>query len=244
MRQLAQLRLLSMVLCTAFISGCAVHGESIHGSVSGGIPPGNIFIIVKWEGVIPRPAEAADVCLHTSITKTDANGLFEVPGWWSPFSLWNLLPIINRSTSIAVYKPGFESRPGDGFMFRNGGNIRMEWSVRTPEAQLTTLGFFVEDGVSCSHGEDDAEDTQHVMRDYYQALAEGVRQLGIQSAESERISIALKRKLYPQAVAEKPSRIVVVVSPTSAAIQSATPVPAPDPVITPVERKNNPNETR
>lgn len=227
-------RLALPVLLLMFVSGCALHGEGIHGTVrEGDGASSNAFVIAKWDGVIPRPAEGADVCLHTSITKTDADGNFELPGWWNPLSLLNLVPIIKRSTGISVYKPGFESRPGDGFMFRDGGRISLARSVRTPEEQLYTLGYYAEDGVSCTHGKDDAEDAQHVMRAYYEALAEEVHQLGIQSKESDRIAAILKDKLYPQRHVEQPIRVQMYQPPSAptgkvapAPLQGAVPVPS------------------
>lgn len=228
-------RLPLMALLLIFVSGCAIRGESLHGTVTEeNHESANTFVIASWYGVIPRPAEGAWVCLHTTIVKTDDYGHFEVPGWWS---LWHFYFVINRSANIYVYKPGFESVSGEGFMFWDGGKLSLIRPVRTPEEQLIALGFIAENGVSCSHGEDDADDPQHVMREYYQALADGVRQLGIQSKESERIAAMLKDKLYPQPHEEheeQPMRIQIIRAPApvgqagvaSAPLQGAAPAPA------------------
>jgi len=233
-------------------TGCALHGESLAGVVSEkNLPSANAFVIATWSGVIPRPAEGAGVCLHTTIVKTDAYGHFEVPGWFQPFSLWNIFPVINRSASIMVYKPGFESQPGAGFMFQSGGSISLMKSIRkeeqlpspqpstgtffaprplTPTEQLVWIGNLADRGVSCSRGEDDADDPQHVMREYYLALDEGVRQLGIQSAESTSVSETLKNKLYPNIRKEReeqPLRVQIYAPPPAGqagtALQKASP---------------------
>lgn len=114
------MRPLALVVLSAALSACAPTGRSVQGQVFEvanpsapraewrRVPSEGAFVIVTWRGTIPQPAHAGSVCLHSAIGRTDAQGRFDVPGWWA---MPKLYPVIRDEPAVTVYKPGFDTVP-------------------------------------------------------------------------------------------------------------------------------------
>lgn len=166
----------------------ASHGTSVEGQVFEvvnpeapmsqwtRVPSADAYVIVHWQGTIPRPGHAESVCLHAAIGKTDARGRFEVSGSWAAPKGF---PVIRRDPAVMVHKPGFDQQSD----FRSGGSPVVRTLVRSKlaaEQRVALLSMYAETG--CRDHDTfktiPLGDPQGVATRFYRALYEEAQALG------------------------------------------------------------------
>ena len=136
------------------LAACVAHGASVEGQVFEvvnpeaprsqwtRVPSADAYVIVHWQGSIPRLGHAESVCLHAAIGKTEARGRFEVSGTWAAPKGF---PVIRRDPAVMVYKPGFDQQSD----FRSGGAPVVRTLVRSKlaaEQRVALLSMYAEAG--------------------------------------------------------------------------------------------------
>jgi len=171
-----------------FAAACVAHSASVEGQVFEvvnaeapmrqwrRVPSADAYVIVHWQGTIPRLGHAESVCLHAAIGKTEARGRFEVSGTWAAPKGF---PVIRRDPAVMVYKPGFDQHSE----FRNPSTPVVRTLVRSKlpvEQRIELLSMYAEAG--CRDHETfktiPLGDTQGVAARFYRALYEEAQALG------------------------------------------------------------------
>jgi hypothetical protein len=140
------------------------------------VPSADAYVIVHWQGTIPRPGHGESVCLHVAIGKTDARGRFEVSGsWTAPRGF----PVIRSDPAVMAHKPGFDQQSG----FRSGSTPIVRTLVRSKlaaEQRVALLSGYAETG--CRDHDTfkmiPLGDPQGVATGFYRALYEEAQALG------------------------------------------------------------------
>src|SRR5687767_12309773 len=136
------------------LAPCASHGASVEGQVFEvanpevpmgqwtRVPSADAYVIVHWQGTIPRLGHAESVCLHAAIGKTDARGRFEVSGSWAAPKGF---PVIRSKPAAMVHKPGFDQQSD----FRSGSASIVRTLVRSKlaaEQRVALLAMYADIG--------------------------------------------------------------------------------------------------
>lgn len=118
-----QVRRSIIALAALIISGCGFYGWSTGGKVvtwdkktikkiDNMLPVSDVFIKVKWYGIVPRPADASGYCYKVKIVKADNIGNFDSGSAWM---MPKLYPVFNMSAAVTVYKPGYQEHVDHSF---------------------------------------------------------------------------------------------------------------------------------
>lgn len=169
-------------------AACVAHGAGVEGQVFEvvnpeapmsqwtRVPSADAYVIVHWQGTIPRPGHGESVCLHAAIGKTDARGRFEVSGSWAAPRGF---PVIRSDPAVMVHKPGFDQLSD----FRSGSAPVVRTLVRSKlaaEQRVALLSGYAETG--CRDHDTfmmiPLGDPQGVATRFYRALYEEAQALG------------------------------------------------------------------
>lgn len=218
------------------LAPCASHGASVEGQVFEvvnpevpmdqwtRVPSADAYVIVHWQGTIPRLGHAESVCLHAAIGKTDARGRFEVAGSWAAPKGF---PVIRKDPTVMVHKPGFDQQSD----FRSGGTPVVRTLVRSKlaaEQRVALLSMYAETG--CRNHDTfkmiALGDPQGVATHFYRALYEEAQALGPLSAAADHDLATLREMAGVPQPAEPPWHIRAI-RPQGA--RPAAPAPADRP---------------
>ena len=95
--------LVSLKACS--LSNGAIDGEVLDQSTKK--PVAGAIVVVTWIGDVSKLVDSGSTCYHVETARTDANGKYHIPGWWSSSVNFS---ISVRPPSADVYKPGY-TRP-------------------------------------------------------------------------------------------------------------------------------------
>jgi len=169
-------------------AACVAHGASVEGQVFEvvnpeapmsqwtRVPSADAYVIVHWQGTIPRLGHYESVCLHAAIGKTDARGRFEVSGSWA---VPKGVPVIRRDPAVMAHKPGFDQQSD----FRSGGAPVVRTLVRSKlaaEQRVALLSMYAETGCRdhATFKMIPLGDPQGVATRFYRAIYEEAQALG------------------------------------------------------------------
>lgn len=195
-------------------AACVAHGAGVEGQVFEVVnpeasmsqwtrlPSPDAYVIVHWQGTIPRLGHYESVCLHAAIGKTDARGRFEVSGSWA---MPKGFPVIRRDPAIMVYKPGFDQQSD----FRSGSAPVVRTLVRSKlaaEQRVALLSMYAEAG--CRDHDTfktiPLGDRQGIAARFYRALYEEAQALGPLSPASNHHLATLREMAGVPPPAEAP----------------------------------------
>ena len=169
------------------------------------VPSADAYVIVHWQGTIPRLGHAESVCLHAAIGKTDAQGRFEVSGSWAAPKGF---PVFRRDPAVMVHKPGFDQQSG----FRGGSAPVERTLVRTKldaEQRVVLLSMIAESG--CWDHDTiriiPLRDPQRVAAPFYRALYDEALTLGPLSPKSNHALATLRDRAGVPQPAPPPPQI-------------------------------------
>jgi hypothetical protein len=223
----------------SLLAAGASHGASVEGQVFEvanpeapmsqwtRVPSAGAFVIVHWQGTIPRFGHAESVCLHAAIGKTDARGRFEVSGSWAAPKGF---PIIRRDPAVTAHKPGFVQRSD----FRSGDDPVVRTLVRSKlaaEQRVELLSMYAESG--CRDHDTlkiiPLGDPQGTAVRFYRALYEEAQALGPLPPQLNHHLMSLREKAGVPEPAEPPWKVRVIrpQGPRPAAPVPATPTDRP-----------------
>jgi hypothetical protein len=199
------------------LAPCASHGASVEGQVFEVVNPempvsqwtrvasADAYVIVHWQGTIPRLGHAESVCLHAAIGKTDARGRFEVSGSWAAPKGF---PVIRRDPAVMVHKPGFDQQSD----FRSGGAPVVRTLVPSKlaaEQRVALLSMYAETGCRdhATFKMIPLGDPQGVAARFYRALYDEAQALGPLSPASNHDLATLRERAGIPQPAEPPWQI-------------------------------------
>jgi hypothetical protein len=154
---------LIVALACGFAAGAA-SAQTVSGTVyEGSAPARDAFVIVHWTGQRPGFFHYESVCLQAALAKTDERGRFEIkepPPLRSTFLVWR------REPSVAVWKPGFDTR----------SRGKTEWTLAptTRSREERVLLAEIIGNYGCSDGEGGLVplvDANGALADFRKALA-------------------------------------------------------------------------
>ena len=172
----------------ALAAACMTHAASVEGQVFelvnpdappsrwSRLPAANAYVIVTWQGTVPRLGHSGSVCLHAVVGKTDERGRFEVSGSWPPPKEF---PVIPREPAVMVYKPGFD--PQSDYSSRGAPIVRtLARSKLAAEQRVALLALYAESGCRDDNTfKTTLAGSPHGVADrFYRTLYEEARALG------------------------------------------------------------------
>jgi hypothetical protein len=229
-------RYLVVAATIGLLAPCASHGASVEGQVFEvvnpempmgqwtRVPSADAYVIVHWQGTIPRLGHAESVCLHAAVGKTDARGRFQVSGSWAAPKGF---PVIRSKPAVMVHKPGFDQQSD----FRSGSAPIVRTLARSKlaaEQRVALLSMYADIGCR-DHGTFKTiplGDPQGVATDFYRALYEEAQALGPLSPESSHHLATLRERAGVPPPAEPPWEIRAI---RPQGVHPAAPAPADRP---------------
>ncbi|HJU21579.1 MAG TPA: carboxypeptidase-like regulatory domain-containing protein, partial [Casimicrobiaceae bacterium] len=111
---LSKLFLIVAVIALSTAAGCGMphllYGKRVAGQVvdaETGEPIAGAHVALLWEaGIIPTGFtghNSRDICFHAAATTTDAQGHFDIPGWWK----WKTYNVDNVDPFVLVYTSNY-----------------------------------------------------------------------------------------------------------------------------------------
>src|SRR5579862_942852 len=112
---LSRLFLIVAVIALSTTGGCGMphllYGKRAAGQVADaetGEPIAGAHVALLWRsGIIPSGFtghNSRDICFHAAATTTDAQGRFDIPGWWK----WKTYNVDNVDPTVLVYALKYE----------------------------------------------------------------------------------------------------------------------------------------
>lgn len=135
--------LLILLLCAPLLSGCAFYGGGVSGYVYEWVdqskppreenikPVPDAYVVAIWGGTVPRPIDATSTCLNVKLGKTDANGHYDIPGW---FRFPRFYPVFMDKVATREYKHGYEYKE-----WLTSGQFNLVPSTQTPDERINFL---------------------------------------------------------------------------------------------------------
>lgn len=218
------------------LAACASRGASVEGQVFEAVnpeapmiqwtrlPSADAYVIVHWQGTIPKPGHAGSVCLHAAIGKTDERGRFKVAGWSAAPKVY---PVIQWEPTVMVYKPGFDQQPD----YRDPGTPIVRTLARSKlvaEQRVALLSMYADAGCR----DHDTFKTiplgglQGVAAHFYRALYEEAQALGPLPPGSDHDLATLREKAGVPPPAEPPWQIRAIRPQGPHPVAPAPPAPA------------------
>lgn len=157
------------------------------------VPVAGAFVFVQWKGFAPQPFHGRSVCLHLSVTRTDAHGRFSVPSWWAPPKPY---PVIDNEPRVWAGK-GRLVHKSDGHTGPHSVEVLLVKDQRPPGERL----FLIEGDfhTSCDRHARKIRDLDGSLAAFYRELHEEARQLNLKTMSDKQrrnaLLVDLKREI-------------------------------------------------
>ena len=178
---LSKLFLIVAVIALSTAAGCGMphllYGKRVAGQVvdaETGEPIAGAHVALLWRSVIIPTGftghNSRDICFHAAATTTDAQGHFDIPGWWK----WKTYNVSNVDPTVLVYAPRYvplqhpiaPEQPNPTPIEHSSEHYRLKKFTGSSKARLDML-FFGLANQGCDYGGDSQKSLYPMLKHIY-----------------------------------------------------------------------------